>query len=81
MIAECRSLDDDIAVATCAYRKLAQAGGHRYRLARKPELYRHILGAEHRSEQQVAWMPRDQDASGTQISTSPCPVRASKSAP
>jgi predicted amidohydrolase len=57
VIAECRSLDNDIAVATCAYSKLADAGGHRYRQARKPELYRHILGAEHRSEQQVAWMP------------------------
>jgi len=78
VIAECRSLGNDIAVATCAYRKLALAGGHRYREARKPELYRHILGAEHRSAQTVAWLPADQPLSGTQISTSPLPVRASK---
>jgi Predicted amidohydrolase len=57
VIAECRSLDNDVAVATCVHRKLTDAGGHRYRQARKPELYRHILGAEHRSEQKVAWMP------------------------
>lgn len=35
---------------------LAMSGGHRYREARKPELYGHILGAEHRSEQTVPWM-------------------------
>jgi predicted amidohydrolase len=77
IIAECRSLGDEVAVATCAYGKLEQAGGYRYRLARKPELYRHILGAEHRSEQKVAWMAADQPFSGTQISTSPLPVRGS----
>ena len=58
VIAECRSFDDNIAVATCVRSKLTQAGGHRYRLARKPELYGDILAAEHRSEQNVAWMPQ-----------------------
>jgi predicted amidohydrolase len=57
VVAECRSLGNDIVVATCAYQKLAQSGGRRYREARKPEVYRHILGAQHRSEQKVAWMP------------------------
>jgi len=57
VVAECRSLGNEIAVATCAYEKVAASGGHRYRAARKPELYRHILGAEHRSEQKVVWMP------------------------
>ncbi len=56
VIAECRSLDNDIAIATCDYDKLGSSGGHRYREARRPELYRDILGAEHRSEQKVAWM-------------------------
>jgi predicted amidohydrolase len=56
VLAECRSFDNDIAVATCLHEKLAMSGGHRYREARKPELYRDILGAEHRSEQQVAWL-------------------------
>ena len=56
VIAECRLLDNDIAVAACSHEKLARAGGHRYREARKPELYRQILGAEHRSQQTVPWM-------------------------
>ncbi len=57
VLAECRALGDDVAIATCAHEKIARSGGHRYREARKPELYRDILGAEHRSEQKVAWMP------------------------
>jgi len=56
VIAECRALGDDIAIATCTHSKIARSGGHRYREARKPALYRDILGAEHRSDQRVAWM-------------------------
>lgn len=56
VLAECRLLGNDIAIATCDHEKLALSGGHRYREARKPELYRHILGAEHRSKQTVVWM-------------------------
>ncbi|HEY0682155.1 MAG TPA: nitrilase family protein [Steroidobacter sp.] len=65
VIAECRSFDDDIAIATCVHHKLALAGGSRYRAARKPELYAHILGAEHRSEQKVAWLPADASRSAS----------------
>jgi 5-aminopentanamidase len=57
IIAECRTLGNDVAIATCTQEKIARSGGHRYREARKPQLYRDILGAEHRSEQKVAWMP------------------------
>jgi predicted amidohydrolase len=57
VIAECRSLDDDIAIATCVHRKIAESGGHRYRDARKPQLYSDIVGAAHQSEQKVVWMP------------------------
>ncbi|MGB6489078.1 MAG: nitrilase family protein [Steroidobacteraceae bacterium] len=56
VIAECRLLGNDIAIATCNREKITLSGGHRYREARKPELYRHILGAEHRSQQKVPWM-------------------------
>lgn len=56
VIAECRLLGNDIAIATCGHDKIALSGGHRYREARKPELYRHILGTEHRSQQKVPWM-------------------------
>jgi len=56
IVAECRLLGNDIAMATCTHEKIARSGGHRYREARKPELYRHILGAEHHSKQTVPWM-------------------------
>jgi hypothetical protein len=49
-------LGNDIAIATYSHGKIALSGGHRYREARKPELYRHILGTEHRSQQKVPWM-------------------------
>lgn len=56
IIAECRLLGDDIAIATCGRQKIADSGGRRYREARKPGLYGDILSAEHRSNQTVPWM-------------------------
>ena len=56
VIAECRSLGNDVAIATCTHQKIARSGGHRYREARRPSLYREILGAEHRPVQNVVWM-------------------------
>jgi predicted amidohydrolase len=57
VLAECRTLGADVAIATCSHDKLASSGGHRYRAARRPQLYRDILGAEHQAQQQVSWMP------------------------
>lgn len=62
VIAECRSFNNDLAIATCVHAKITQSGGYRYRAARKPELYGQILSAEHRSEQKVAWMQRNESA-------------------
>jgi len=56
VIAECRSFDNSFVTATIAPEKLIQAGGFRYIKARKPGLYRDIIGQEHRSEQKVVWM-------------------------
>ena len=56
IIAECRKLDNDIAIATITPDKLQKAGGYRYRKARRPDLYRDIIGQEHISEQKVAWL-------------------------
>jgi predicted amidohydrolase len=56
IIAECRKLDNDIAIATITPDKLTKAGGYRYRKARRPELYRDIIGQEHVSEQKVVWL-------------------------
>ncbi|HVI47478.1 MAG TPA: nitrilase family protein [Chitinophaga sp.] len=56
VIAECRKLDNDFAVATLTPEKLEQAGGFRYRKARRPDLYRDVIGQDHQSEQKVVWL-------------------------
>ncbi len=56
IIAECRKLDNDIAMATITPDKLTKAGGYRYRKARRPDLYRDIIGEDHVSEQKVVWL-------------------------
>jgi predicted amidohydrolase len=61
IIAECRSFKDEIAIAKCTAGKLTAAGGYRYRMARKPELYKDIIGEAHNSVQKVAWLPEGQD--------------------
>jgi len=60
VVAECRELGDDIAVATCTPEKLQQAGGYRYRKARRPDLYRDIIGQAHQPEQKVVWLNAEQ---------------------
>jgi predicted amidohydrolase len=56
ILSECILLDEDMAVATCTHEKLQQAGGYRYRKARRPELYRDIIGQQHDSTLGVAWL-------------------------
>lgn len=56
ILAECRMLDDGIAGAILTKEKLTQAGGHRYIMARRPELYRDIIGMDHNTEQKVVWI-------------------------
>lgn len=56
VIAECRTLGDDIASAIITSEKLTQAGGYRYINARKPDLYREIIGQEHTPQQKVIWI-------------------------
>ena len=56
VISECRTLGDDITTASLTPDKLTKSGGYRYIKARRPELYRDILGQEHKSEQKVVWL-------------------------
>lgn len=61
VIAECTSYDDDFKIATIVPEKLKQSGGYRYRQARRPELYRNIIGMRHEAKQQVVWLhPEDE---------------------
>lgn len=56
IMAECRELGNDIALATLTEDKLTKAGGYRYKMARRPDLYGAILAAPHESDQKVAWL-------------------------
>ena len=58
IISECRSFDDSIVTATLTPEKLTLAGGHRYLNARRPDLYRDIIGQAHTPEQTVVWMKK-----------------------
>ena len=59
IIAECRALGNDIVIANCTPEKLQQAGGYRYRKARRPDLYKDIIGQDHQPEQKVVWLNND----------------------
>src|SRR4051812_568948 len=56
VIAECSMLGNDVVTAVLDRRKLANAGGYRYKKARRPELYAAIIGRQHEGEQKVAWL-------------------------
>jgi predicted amidohydrolase len=56
VLTEIKSFDDEIVVATITEDKLTLAGGYRYKKARKPELYKEILGASNRSETKPVWL-------------------------
>ena len=60
VLAECRSFDDSFVTAVISPDKLLQAGGHRYIKARRPDLYRDIIGQNHISEQNVIWLNTDE---------------------
>jgi len=55
VIAECRELGNEVVTTTITPWKLEKAGGSRYIKARRPELYREILGKANQPEQKVAW--------------------------
>ncbi len=55
-VAECRTLDDEVVSSVLIPEKLTLAGGYRYTKARRPELYRYIIGKEHKPYQKVSWI-------------------------
>lgn len=56
VVTEIKSFENGFAIATITDEKLTLAGGYRYRNARKPHLYREILGADHQSETKPVWL-------------------------
>lgn len=61
IVAECRNLGNDLCTAMLTPDKLTRAGGHRYRNARRPDLYAAIIGGEHNAVQKVAWLSGARD--------------------
>jgi len=59
VMAECRALNDEFVIAELTREKLTQAGGFRYTQARRPDLYKDIIGHEHTSELKISWMNPD----------------------
>jgi predicted amidohydrolase len=56
ILAECTELNDQFVTATLIPEKLQLSGGYRYIQARRPDLYRDIIGRTHQSEQKVIWL-------------------------
>jgi len=59
IMAECRSLNDEFVIADLTPEKLTQAGGHRYTQARRPDLYKDVISADHKAELKVIWMDQN----------------------
>ncbi len=61
IIAECRKLGDEVVTAVINPEKLTLAGGYRYLQARRPDLYKDIIGHPHQPVQKVSWLtPKDE---------------------
>lgn len=56
VLSEVRSFDDNITMAKLTKEKIKLSGGWRYTNARRPELYRNIIGREHQSDSTPVWM-------------------------
>jgi predicted amidohydrolase len=56
VLVEIKSFEDEMATAVITEDKLKLSGGWRYKDARKPELYKEIIGAAHKSETKPAWL-------------------------
>jgi predicted amidohydrolase len=65
IIAECRTLGDDFVSATLTTEKLTKSGGYRYIKARRPDLYKDIIGQDHKPEQKVIWLKTKTKPKGT----------------
>lgn len=69
ILAECRSFDDGFVTAVIAHEKISLAGGYRYIKARRPELYRDIIGQNHKSNQNVVWLGSDEKSQEIKTNT------------
>lgn len=59
ILTEIRDFDNALTIATITHDKLSLAGGFRYKNARRPEVYRDIIGGAHQSETKPVWLQKD----------------------
>jgi predicted amidohydrolase len=59
VLTELRSFEDDIAIASITKDKIPLSGGFRYLNARRPNLYRKIIGKDHRPVTKPIWMQEE----------------------
>ncbi|SNZ00918.1 nitrilase family protein [Flagellimonas pacifica] len=56
VLTEIKSFEDEISIAKIIKSKIPLAGGFRYMNARRPDLYRNIIGKEHTSKFKPTWI-------------------------
>jgi len=56
VMSEIRSFKNDITISKLSKEKIKLSGGWRYKNARRPDLYKNIIGKEHKSETTPVWM-------------------------
>ncbi len=56
VLSEVRSFENDITISKITKEKIQLSGGWRYKNARRPELYKDILGGNHKSDTTPVWM-------------------------
>ncbi|MCU4173665.1 nitrilase family protein [Carboxylicivirga sp. N1Y90] len=59
VLSEIKSFDDAITIAKINKEKIELSGGHRYKKARRPELYKNIIGANHTPDTTPVWLNDD----------------------
>lgn len=56
VLSEIRSFEDDITISKISKEKIKLSGGWRYKNARRPELYKEIIGGDHISDTTPIWI-------------------------
>lgn len=56
VLSEIKSFEDDITISKISKDKIELSGGCRYKNARRPELYKNIIGKTHESKTSPVWM-------------------------
>lgn len=59
ILSEVKSFEDEITVSKIVKNKIKLSGGWRYKNARKPEIYKDIIGGEHKSNTKPVWIKRN----------------------